>query len=81
VNLLFDAVPLVGLIGALLVRFRARGMARVMVAVAVAQVAVAVIAFAGGFGFTGPFTVFFAALWLISAWLFAKAARRQAGGS
>jgi hypothetical protein len=80
VNLLFDAVPLLGIVGGLLVRFRAHGMARVMVAVAGAQVAVAAFAFAGGFGFTGPFTVFFTAMWLTSAWLFAKAARPPAGG-
>lgn len=78
INLLFDAVPLAGVIGAALVRFRARGMARVMVVVACAQVAVAVIVFAAGFGFTGPLTVFFSAMWLTSGWLFGKAAGQQA---
>jgi hypothetical protein len=52
-------------------------MARALVATALAQVSVAVIALITGLGFTGPITVFFAALWLISARLFSKAAREQ----
>lgn len=48
-----------------------------------AQVLVAVIALIAGFGSTGPSwpldilvaTVIFATLWLLSAWLFRKAAR------
>lgn len=75
VNWLFDAVPAVGVVGALIARFRPAGLARAMAATAVAQVLVAVAAFAAGFGFTGPITVFFTGLWLISAWLFRKAAR------
>jgi len=60
-------------------------MARASVATALAQVLVAVIALIAGLGSTGPIwprdilalTGFFAALWLISAWLFRKAAREQ----
>ncbi|MDB5743172.1 MAG: hypothetical protein JWR68_1487 [Polaromonas sp.] len=75
VNLWFDAVPALGLVGAALARFRAQAMARAMAATALAQVMVAVAVFVAGFGFTGPVTVFFAAMWLTSAWLFRKAAR------
>ena len=62
-------------VGALLARFRPAGMALAMVAAAVAQILAFAFALAAGLGFTGPITVFFAALWLISASLFRKAAR------
>jgi hypothetical protein len=65
----------VGIVGALLGRFRAAGMMLALGATAVAQVAVFVVALAAGLGFTGPITVFFTGLWLISAWLFREAAR------
>jgi hypothetical protein len=74
INWLFDAVPVVGIVGALVARFQAMGMARAMTATALAQVLVAVIALAAGFGFTGPATVFFTGMWLISAWLFRRVA-------
>jgi len=82
-NFMFGGVLAVGIIGALITRFRPQGMARVLFATAVAQALVAVIGLIGGFGSTGPnwpldilmATGFFAALWLISAWLFRKAAR------
>ena len=73
-NLLYFAVLGVAALGAVAARFRASGLAVAMAAAAVAQVAVAVIALAVGLGFTGPITVFFAGLWLASAWLFRKAA-------
>jgi hypothetical protein len=75
VNWLFDAVPVVGIVGALMARFQPVGMARAMVGTALAQMLVAVIALAVGFDFTGPVTVFFTGMWLISAWLFRRAAR------
>ena len=77
VNLMFFGVLVVGIVGAIAARFRPRGMARALVATALAQVLAAVIALIGGFGFAGPLTVFFAALWLASAWLFRKAAQEQ----
>ena len=73
----------VGVIGALIARFRPRGMARVMVAAAFAQALVAVIALIIGkqhspvssvveiLGLNGFFVVF----WLVSARLFVRAAR------
>ncbi|WP_299358742.1 hypothetical protein [uncultured Paracoccus sp.] len=76
-NRMYGGVLAVGIIGAVIVRFRAYGMARVLVAVALAQLLVAVIALVAGLGFTGPITVFFAGLWLASAWLFEKAAKEQ----
>jgi hypothetical protein len=77
-NAMFHGVLAVGIVGALIARFRAPGMAWALVATAVAQVAVAVIAAVAGHGFAGPITFFFAALWLASAWLFRKAGRAAA---
>jgi hypothetical protein len=75
-NLMYFAVLIVGVAGALMARFRPRGMARTMVAVAVAQVAVGIIAWAAGLGSTGQSLLLnggFAAVWLLSASLFRKA--------
>lgn len=89
-NLMFGGVLAVGAIGAVVARFQPQGMARALVATALAQASVAAIALIAGSGSTGPawpgdisiLTGFFAALWLVSAWLFRKAAREQrpAGG-
>lgn len=84
-NMMYFGVLFIAMIGAGVSRFRARGLARTMAATAFAQVLVAVIALAFGFGETGPIwprdilflTVFFAALWLISARLFSNAARER----
>src|SRR5688500_927904 len=76
-NLMYGGVLAVGIVGAIVARFQPHGMARALVATALAQALVAMIAMIAGLGFTGPSTVFFAALWLISAWLFRKAAREQ----
>lgn len=81
-NLMFLAVPVVAVIGAVLARFRPPGTARALYATALAQALVAVIALAAGLGSTDPtwpaglliLTGFFAALWLASARLFQKAA-------
>jgi hypothetical protein len=77
-NTMFYGVLAVAFAGALLARLRARGMARAMVATALAQLAVAAMALLAGFGFAGPVTVFFCALWLASAWLYRRAARTEA---
>jgi hypothetical protein len=84
-NLMYGGVLAVGIIGAVIARFQPDGMARALVATALAQALVAVIALIAGSGSTGPtrpwnivmLTGLFAALWLISAWLFRKAAREQ----
>ena len=88
-NLMFGGVLAVGIIGAIVARFQPGGMARALLATALAQVLVAVIALIGGLGSAGPIwprdilvlTGFFAALWLISAWLFRKAAWEQTPAS
>ncbi len=77
-NLLYLGVIAAAAAGAVLARFRAAGMARAMLAAAAAQTLAFLAALAAGIGFTGPITVFFTALWLISAWLFRRAARAQA---
>jgi hypothetical protein len=82
-NLMSGGVLGVGIVGALLVRFQPDGMARALAGTALAQALVGAIAVILGLGSTGAnwpgailfLTGFFAALWLISAWLFRKAAR------
>ena len=74
-NSMYYGVLAVGFIGAWLARFEPRGMARAMNATAGAQALVFVIALVAGWGFTGPITLFFLALWLGAARLFQKAAQ------
>jgi hypothetical protein len=81
-NMMFGGVLAVGIIGAIVARFRPGGMARVLVAMALAQALVALIATAARLGLpaSGPLELlalngFFVALWLISARLFWSAAR------
>jgi hypothetical protein len=84
-NLMYGGVLAVGTLGALIGRFQPRGMARALAATALAQGLVGAIALVAGLGSTGAnwpgvivvLTGFFAALWLVSAWLFRKAAREQ----
>jgi len=73
-NLMFFAIPLVGIVGALIARFEPRGMARASVATAIAQALIAVIALLAGWGNTLVLTGFFILLWLTVAHLFRKAA-------
>jgi hypothetical protein len=75
-NLLFGGVLLVALIGAVLARFRAAGMARAMAVTAIAQVAV------GTAGLTADprgavFSIGFGGLWLLSAALFWNSAQER----
>ena len=80
-NLMYIGVLAVGIIGALLTRFRPQGMARALFATALAQVLVAAIVLTARLGTSGPIwpkdlliaTGFFAALWLGSALLFRRA--------
>jgi hypothetical protein len=81
---MYGGVLLVGLIGAVVARFRPAGMARAMIATALAQAFVAAIAVAGGMGSSSDpqwpldilgVTALFAVLWGASAWLFSNAAR------
>lgn len=83
-NLMYGGVLAVAVIGALLTRFRPRGMARVLFATAFAQALVATIALIGGLGApaSGPAEIvllngFFVALFAGSARLFQEAARAR----
>ena len=84
-NLLYVAVLVVGIIGAIIARFQPHGMARALSAMALAQALVVAIVLIGGLGVpekprTGVILIlngFFIALWLGSAMLFQKAAREQ----
>jgi hypothetical protein len=73
-NWIYAGVLAVAAAGAAAARLRPRGMAAAMTAAAAAQF----LAFAGALvaqlGFTGPITVFFCTLWLVSAGLFRRAA-------
>ncbi|MEJ7745553.1 MAG: hypothetical protein WKF61_02130 [Luteimonas sp.] len=81
-NLLFGGVLAIGIIGALIARFQAQGMARALVATAIAQVLIGVTALAAGWGYeAAALGGFFGALWLTSAGLFRKAAREQTPGT
>ena len=80
-NLMYFGVLAVGIIGALIARFRPRGTARALFATALAQTSVAVIALIAGLGhpYSGPLELsllngFFVALFVGSAWLFRRAA-------
>ena len=75
-NMMFFAIPVVGVVGALIARFEPRGMARALLATAIAQALVAVIALIAGWGFIIFLTVFFVSLWLTSAGLFWKSRKK-----
>jgi hypothetical protein len=84
-NLLFFGVLGVAAAGAVLVRFRAKGMAKVLYATAGAQVLVAAVAIFMQLGASGAnwpnglviITAFFAATWIVSGLLFARSARTE----
>ena len=81
-NLMYGAVLAVVISGAILARLQARGMARVLFATALTQASIIVIALIAGMDQDPGSSVLeilnvngvFVALWLISAWLFRKAA-------
>ena len=73
-NQMFLALPVIALLGALIFRFRPRGLAMTMTAVAAGQFAIAVIAYVSGMAFIFPMTGAFIAVWMTSAWLFRKSA-------
>ncbi len=76
-NLLFGGVLAVGIIGALIARFRPQRMVRAMQATALAQAAMAVYALVAGYSEVVLHVAFFIIPWLLSAQLFRKAAREQ----
>jgi len=77
-NLMFVGVLMVGAVGAFIGRFQPLGMARALFATAVAQALVAVITLVAELGLKAVvLSAFFAALWLLSAGLFRKAAQEH----
>ena len=79
-NLIYFGVPAVGFIGAFIVRFEPRGMARILFGMAIAQMAISVIAlifwnsdFAPGVARVFALNAFFAMLFAVSAFLFRRA--------
>jgi hypothetical protein len=84
-NLMVGGVLGVLVLGVLVARCRAGGMARAMAATALAQTSAGAIALIAGSGATGRepeaavvLTSGFVAAWLVSAWLFRKSARAPA---
>lgn len=81
-NRIFLVVPAIGLVGALLVWFRAAGMAFVLSTMALAQASIGAYAIVGGLGmpYSPPLelaglTGFFVMLFAGAAWMFRRAAR------
>jgi hypothetical protein len=84
-NLMYGGVLAVGAVGAMIARLQPHRMAGALVATALAQASVAVIAMIAGMGFPASpaleilgVNALFIGLWLVSAWLFRKAAPAQA---
>ena len=71
------AVLAVGVVGALIARFRPRGLSLVMLAVAACQVGLALYADATGQDLPLRITVVFVTGWLVAAALFDRAARER----
>jgi hypothetical protein len=76
-NLMYGGVLAVGVIGAIVARFQPRGMARTSMGMALVQVLVAAISIVAGWGSAVILTGLFVGLWLTSALLFRKAARKR----
>jgi hypothetical protein len=85
INVLYLGVVAVGIAGSAIARLRPEGMARVLLAMALTQVSVALIALIAGKADAPGSSVsdivgvnaFFVALFVASAWLFRRAARRR----
>ena len=73
-NLIYVGVLAIGILGALVARFRPRGMALALFATALAQVSVGVIALIAGAGFALMLNGLFVGLWVGAALLFRRAA-------
>ena len=82
-NLMFGAVLLIGVVGAVVARFRPAGMVRAMVSTSVAVVVAGVVGLAVTREDHWQIAVFcagLAAMWLVAATLFRRAAREAAHG-
>jgi hypothetical protein len=87
-NMMYLGVLAVGIIGALIARFRPLGMARTLIAMAVAHAAVGAVALIARLGQPASppleilgLTGFFIVLFIFSAWLFRQAALNQSNSS
>lgn len=76
-DLPYYSVLAVGLTGALISRFRARGMALTLLVMAVGQLLIEVNGLRSGWGSRWILNGFFAALWIGSALLFRRAAKKE----
>lgn len=83
-NIMYFGVLAVGIIGALIARFRPSGMAYTLFAMALLQTLIAMIAIIGrlGYPWSGPLELallngFFVAMFISSAWLFRLVAQRR----
>ena len=76
-NRIFIAGIAVAAAGAVTARFQAKGLALAMFAAALTHVGIFVFAWAAGYGFTGPISVFFSAMWLFAGRLFRRAAAER----
>ena len=86
-NRMYFGVLAVAIVGALIARFRAGGMARALFATALAQALVGLFAVIAGLGrpWSGPLELsalngFFVGLFVLSAWLFRRAAHARFDG-
>lgn len=77
-NLVFGGVLAVGVIGAVMGRFRPTTMGRALIATALAQASASGIALVAGYGRACILSTCFIALWLSSARLFWQAAAARA---
>ena len=80
-NAMYFGVIAVGIVGALVARFRAVGMSRVLIAMALAQASIGAFAIFAGLGrpYSGALELlglngFFVAMYVAAAWLFRRAA-------
>lgn len=76
-NLMYAGVLGIGLVGTLVARLQPQRMMWVLLATALAQALVGAIALFAGLGAEGPLSILFAVPWLLSAWLFRKAAEKN----
>jgi hypothetical protein len=84
-NLIFFVLLGLTLIGAFLVEFRAKGLGRLLAGTAAGQALIGIVALMAGLGEPGNRGIYeafmgtsmFVGLWLASAWLFSRAARRE----
>ena len=75
-NLMFLAIPVIGVLGALISRFRPAGMVLTLAAMALTQCLIAIAAWIWVDANILVMTVLFSLWWMTSAGLFSKAARR-----